>query len=54
MKELKRNEKEVVYIPDEWMYDYSKTEEENKKSWDEHCKASAEAWDKLKRNGFKG
>lgn len=54
MKELKRNEKEVVYIPDEWTPDYSVTKEDNKKSLDEHFDASNEAWAKLKRNGFKG
>lgn len=54
MKELKENKKETVYIPDEWVPDYSKTKEENRKSWDKHCKASAKAWAKLERNEFKG
>lgn len=56
MKELKENEKEddVVYIPDEWIPDYSKTEEENLESLHAHFKESEEAWAKLKRNGFKG
>lgn len=54
MKELKGNEKELVHIPDEWIPDYSKTEEENLESLHAHFKESEEAWAKLKRNGFKG
>lgn len=53
MKESKENDQEVVYIPDEWIYDYTKTEEENKKSWEQYCKDAEEAWAKLGINRSK-
>lgn len=53
MKESKENDQEVVYIPDEWIPDYSKTLEENLKSLREHNEASRKAWAKLERNESK-
>lgn len=48
MKELKDNKD--IAIPDEWIYDYNKPDEDNKKSWESHRKAAADAWRKLDAN----
>lgn len=53
MKKSKVDKKETVYIPDEWIPDYSKTLEENLKSLREHNEASRKAWAKLERNESK-
>ena len=48
MKEFKG--KNAVIIPDEWVYDYSKSDEYNDKSWKNHQKAVKKAWEELDKS----
>jgi len=37
----------IIYIPDEYIPDFSLSKEEEKKRWEEWSKKSDEAWEKI-------